>query len=83
MDEFINGVKEVFGPETLVQWEDFGNSTAFHLLEKYAEAIPSFNDDIQGTGSVVLSGLISATDHVDGVPALPEGTYLFYGALYD
>ena len=80
VDEFIEGVKAVFGPETLVQWEDFGNSTAFHLLEKYATVLPSFNDDIQGTGSVVLSGLISAADHVDAVPTLGDGTYLFYGA---
>jgi malate dehydrogenase (oxaloacetate-decarboxylating)(NADP+) len=80
VDEFITAVGQVFGDECLVQWEDFGNSSAFVLLNKYREVIPSFNDDIQGTASVVLGGLLSASDTVPGVPALEDSVFLFNGA---
>ena len=80
VDEFVKGAMAVFGPRTLLQWEDFGNAHAFVLLNKYKKVLPSFNDDIEGTASVVLGGLLSACENVSGVPALHEGTYLFYGA---
>lgn len=78
LDEFVAAVKDTFGPKVLLQWEDFGNTNAFRLLHKYAEYLPSFNDDIQGTASVVVAGLISAT-RITG-KKLSEGTYVFYGA---
>lgn len=54
MDEFMAAVKEVY-PEMLVQFEDFESGKAFKYLDRYKEE-KMFNDDIQGTGAVVLAG---------------------------
>jgi len=59
IEKFVLGVKRNF-PEALLQWEDFAKHKAFTLLERYQERVPSFDDDIQGTGSVALSALMTA-----------------------
>lgn len=54
MDEFMEAIHDVY-PNMLVQFEDFETEKAFHYLEKYKHR-KCFNDDIQGTGAVVLGG---------------------------
>ncbi len=77
VEEFVTAVQEIF-PHALIQWEDFANHNAFRILEKYRDRVCSFNDDIQGTAAVTLSGLISSA-RLTGV-ALKDQRFLFCGA---
>ncbi|KAG5650459.1 hypothetical protein H0H81_012181 [Sphagnurus paluster] len=81
MDEFMHEMSVAF-PKLLVQFEDFSTDNAFLYLERYRNKYPVFNDDIQGTGAVVLSGLINAarlSSQASGRP-LTEHRILFFGA---
>lgn len=59
IDQFVNAADELF-PELLLHWEDFGRGNAATILEKYQDKLTTFNDDIQGTGIVVLAGIFGA-----------------------
>ncbi|XP_006654124.1 NADP-dependent malic enzyme, chloroplastic-like [Oryza brachyantha] len=78
LEEFMTAVKQNYGEKVLIQFEDFANHNAFDLLAKYSKSHLVFNDDIQGTASVVLAGLIAALKVVGGT--LADHTYLFLGA---
>ncbi len=76
MDEFMEAVTEVF-PEMVVQFEDFETEKAFKYLERYKH-LKTFNDDIQGTGAVILAGYIGAVN-LSGVP-IQDQKLVFMGA---
>lgn len=78
LHEFMCAVKQNYGEKVLVQFEDFANHNAFDLLSKYSTSHLVFNDDIQGTASVVLAGLIAAQKVLG--KSLSDHTFLFLGA---
>ncbi len=59
MDQVVDAIRARW-PRVVLQWEDLSKDTAFDVLERYRKRIASFNDDIQGTGAVALSGLVGA-----------------------
>ncbi|CAI0423383.1 unnamed protein product, partial [Linum tenue] len=78
LHEFMTAVKQNYGERVLVQFEDFANHNAFDLLAKYGTTHLVFNDDIQGTAAVVLSGLMAALKLLGGT--LADHRFLFLGA---
>ncbi|WP_430618408.1 malolactic enzyme [Enterococcus sp. DIV1054d] len=77
VDQFVSAATELF-PELLLHWEDFGRGNAATILEKYEDQITTFNDDIQGTGIVVLAGVLGGLN-ISG-EALKDQTILTFGA---
>jgi len=76
IDQFVQTAESLF-PKLYLHWEDFGRSNAATILDKYKHTIPTFNDDIQGTGIVVLGGIFGALD-ITG-EKLTDQVYLCYG----
>lgn len=76
IDKFVNVAEKLF-PKLYLHWEDFGRSNAANILEKYRKDIPTFNDDIQGTGIVTLGGIFGSLA-VTG-EKLTDQVYLCFG----
>ncbi|KAF4589930.1 hypothetical protein EYR40_009683 [Pleurotus pulmonarius] len=81
MEEFMVAMREVF-PDLLVQFEDFSTDNAFRYLDKFRNRYRCFNDDIQGTGAVVLSGFVNAARLASAASGRPLNSHriLFFGA---
>ncbi len=76
VDTFVRVVRKRW-PHVLLQWEDFAGSNAARLLERYRDALPSFNDDIQGTAAVAVATLLAAVK-VTGI-SFTEQRFVVFG----
>jgi malate dehydrogenase (oxaloacetate-decarboxylating)(NADP+) len=77
LDELMARTTKMF-PRAMIQFEDFGNQNAFRLLSRYRSHYCMFNDDIQGTAAMTLSGLYSALRMISR--KLTEQRLVFLGA---
>jgi len=77
VDEFVAAAKAVF-PDVIIQWEDFRKDNALMILDRYRDSLPSFNDDIQGTGAVAAA-CVHAACRISGA-SFRDSRIVIYGA---
>jgi len=77
VDEFVAAAKSVF-PDVMIQWEDFRKDNALMILDRYRDVLPSFNDDIQGTGAVAAASVHAACRISGG--SFRESRIIVFGA---
>lgn len=76
IDQFVTAAEKLF-PRLYLHWEDFGRGSAANILNKYKNVIPTFNDDIQGTGIVTLGGIFTAMEILG--QKLTDQVYVCFG----
>jgi malic enzyme len=79
VEEFVTAVTAIW-PGCVIQWEDFKQSNALRILERYRNRVTSFNDDIQGTAAVVVGGILAALRHLQSPIATQRVVILGAGA---
>lgn len=80
-DDFIKRYIETahrLFPRAILHFEDFGPINARNILRTYGDDYCIFNDDIQGTGAVVVAAVYGGC-HVTGLP-LRDQTVVVFGA---
>jgi malate dehydrogenase (oxaloacetate-decarboxylating) len=75
LDAYVNVVSSLY-PGAMLQWEDFSSSNSRHIVSTYGKKLPSFNDDLQGTGAIALAAAISAT-RANGSPLRTQRIVVF------
>lgn len=75
IDAYVKTVTTLF-PNALLQWEDFAPGNGRRILHKYRDHLCTFNEDIQGTGAIVLAAAISAI-RVCGTPLRNQRVIIF------
>ena len=61
VDAYVQAARKLF-PKAMLHWEDFGSTNCRRILDRYREQVPTFNDDMQGTGAIAMAGLFNAVD---------------------
>ncbi|AMV63300.1 malolactic enzyme [Pediococcus damnosus] len=77
VDQFVNTAEDLF-PKLYLHFEDFGRDNAANILNTYKDKITTFNDDIQGTGIIVLAGILGALNI--SKQKMTDQVYLSFGA---
>merc|ERR1712124_186647 len=85
IQEYMEAAAEIFGKDCLLQFEDFNSNDAFPLLAEYRDKFLSYNDDIQGTASVAVAGILGAIKLKDPkctelIAELKKEKFLFHGS---
>ena len=75
IDAYVTAAKKLF-PKAMLHWEDFGSTNARRILGRYRDKVATFNDDMQGTGAIVLSGLLNAVART-GTPWTEQRVVVF------
>lgn len=75
IEAYVSTATRLF-PHALLHWEDFGPSNARRILERYTGRVPTFNDDMQGTGAIVLAAVLGAI-RVTGEPMRDQRVVVF------
>lgn len=81
LDETVAAIRDRYGPNTIIHWEDFAPRNAFRVLRKFQARrdVVTYNDDIQGTAAVTVSGLLASVRALDN-GNIADQRVLFFGA---